>query len=102
MRGKLGVLVGIVLVGIGLVSACGRQSPSGGALSVSELLQDPVYDTVVTIYSKYEHDPEHPAQALRVLLDECAADPACAAAFPELDQRLYTLVGRLNADPVVY
>jgi pimeloyl-ACP methyl ester carboxylesterase len=52
--------------------------------------------------SKYEHDPEHPAQSLRVLFDDCAAAPACAAAYPELESQLYELVGRLNADPVVY
>ena len=52
--------------------------------------------------TKYEHDPEHPARSLRVLFDDCAADPACAAAYPELEKQLYELIGSLNADPVVY
>jgi pimeloyl-ACP methyl ester carboxylesterase len=52
--------------------------------------------------TKYEHDPEHPAQAMRVLLGDCAADPACAQAYPNLETQLYTLVGRLNAKPVSF
>ena len=35
------------------------------------------------------------------MFDDCAADPACAAAYPDLESQLYTLVSRLNADPVV-
>jgi pimeloyl-ACP methyl ester carboxylesterase len=48
----------------------------------------------------YAHDPEHAARALQVMLDDCAADPACAEAYPNLESQLYTLVSRLNAAPV--
>ncbi len=50
--------------------------------------------------TRYAHDPEHSARALQVMLDDCAADPACAAAYPDLETQLFTLVSRLNADPV--
>jgi pimeloyl-ACP methyl ester carboxylesterase len=52
--------------------------------------------------TKYEHDPEHAARALRVLFDDCAADPACSEAYPDLETKLYSLVGRLNAEPVSF
>jgi pimeloyl-ACP methyl ester carboxylesterase len=52
--------------------------------------------------TKYEHDPEHPARALHVLLDDCAADPACSAAYPNLENQLYTLLARLNAEPASF
>jgi hypothetical protein len=52
MKNGLVALVGIILIGMGLVSACGQEPPPEGALSVSELLQDPLYDTKVTIYGQ--------------------------------------------------
>jgi len=48
----------------------------------------------------YAHDPEHAARALHVMFDDCLANPACAQAYPDLESQLYTLVRRLNADPV--
>lgn len=52
--------------------------------------------------TRYEHDPEHAMRALQVMLDDCAADPACAAAYPNLETQLYTAVRNLNADPVSF
>jgi hypothetical protein len=52
MKSKIITLLGIILVGMELVSACGQAPPPEGALSVSELLDDPVYDTQVTIYGQ--------------------------------------------------
>jgi len=52
--------------------------------------------------TRYQHDPEHPMRSLKVLFDDCAADPACAAAYPELESKLYALVKRLNAEPVTF
>lgn len=46
------ILVGILLVGMGLMSGCAKGPQPLGALSVSEMLQDPVYDTKVTIYGQ--------------------------------------------------
>jgi len=52
--------------------------------------------------TRYEHDPEHAVRALEVMFGDCAADPECAAAFPDLEARFYTLFSRLNADPISF
>lgn len=39
-------------------------------------------------------------RSLDTLFAGCAADPACEAAFPNLEQTFFELVGRFNADPV--
>lgn len=52
--------------------------------------------------TRYEHDPEHALRALQVMLADCAADPACAAAYPDLETDLYTAVHHLNAAPVSF
>jgi pimeloyl-ACP methyl ester carboxylesterase len=39
-------------------------------------------------------------RAFAVLFNSCAADAACAAAFPNLQQTFYRVVQRLNAQPV--
>jgi hypothetical protein len=52
MKSKVFVLMGVMLIGMGLVSACGQEPPPEGALSVSELLDDPMYDTEVAIYGR--------------------------------------------------
>src|SRR5919199_4363118 len=39
-------------------------------------------------------------RAFAVLFNSCAADAACAAAFPDLEQTFYRVVQRLNATPV--
>lgn len=40
------------------------------------------------------------ASAFGRLLAACAADPACASAYPDLEADLYTLVDRLNGEPL--
>lgn len=53
MKSRLGILVGMLLIGIGLMTGCVKEPPKpGGALSVSELLQSPVYETQVEIYGE--------------------------------------------------
>ena len=52
MESKLFVLVGIVLVGTGLVSACAKATQPEGTLSVAELLEEPYYDVQLIIYGK--------------------------------------------------
>ena len=52
MKSRLLVLMGIVLIEIGFMGACVQEPSPEGALSVSELLQDPLYDTEVTIYGQ--------------------------------------------------
>ena len=41
-------------------------------------------------------------RAFRELFDGCAADAACASAFPNLETTFYDLVGALNTTPVNY
>jgi pimeloyl-ACP methyl ester carboxylesterase len=52
--------------------------------------------------TRYEHDPEHAVRALSVLFRDCAADPACVGAYPDLENRFYKLFSRLNANPVSF
>jgi pimeloyl-ACP methyl ester carboxylesterase len=52
--------------------------------------------------TRYQHDSEHSARAIQVMLDDCATDPACAAAYPDLEDQLYGLVADLNANPVYF
>ncbi|MCB8922776.1 MAG: alpha/beta fold hydrolase [Ardenticatenaceae bacterium] len=52
--------------------------------------------------TRYEHAPEHEMRALRQMLDDCAADPACAAAYPDLAAQLSTAVHNLNAAPASF
>ncbi len=44
--------------------------------------------------------PANVARALDALFAACAADTACAAAYPDLEARFYELGARLNAEPV--
>jgi pimeloyl-ACP methyl ester carboxylesterase len=50
--------------------------------------------------TRYEHDPEHAVRALKVMFTDCAADPECAMAYPDLENRFYELFSKLNADPI--
>jgi len=53
MKSKRIILMWILIIGIGLLGGCmkGPQEPEG-ALSVSELLEDPTYDVEVSIYGQ--------------------------------------------------
>jgi len=53
MKSKHIILMGVLLIGVGLMSGCTKepQKPEG-ALSVSELLQNPTYDTEMKIYGQ--------------------------------------------------
>jgi pimeloyl-ACP methyl ester carboxylesterase len=55
---------------------------------------NPITDT------RYLHDSEHVARVLQIMFDDCAADPACAKAYPNLENRFWELVQKLNDDPV--
>jgi pimeloyl-ACP methyl ester carboxylesterase len=50
--------------------------------------------------TRYAHDPEHAVRPLELLFADCVRDPACAAAYPNLEDQFYTLFSRLNAEPV--
>jgi pimeloyl-ACP methyl ester carboxylesterase len=50
--------------------------------------------------NRYLHDPEHSARALQVMFTDCAADPACSNAYPDLEREIYDLVSKLNDQPL--
>jgi pimeloyl-ACP methyl ester carboxylesterase len=52
--------------------------------------------------NRYLHDPEHTARALHVMFDDCDADPDCSQAYPDLENKFYNLVRKLNAEPVEF
>ncbi|MBV9172595.1 MAG: alpha/beta fold hydrolase [Chloroflexi bacterium] len=41
------------------------------------------------------------SRALKLVFDKCAADPACAAAYPDLQSTFDDLIARANADPSI-
>ena len=47
----------------------------------------------------YEETPGNAVRAMEALFDTCAADPACAARYPDLGPRFRSLVGELDAAP---
>ena len=47
----------------------------------------------------YDEQAVHAGRAFRVLFDNCSADPACNAAFPDLENRVYAQVDALNENP---
>ncbi|MCB9147673.1 MAG: alpha/beta fold hydrolase [Caldilineaceae bacterium] len=69
-----------------------RDFPQG----VRSVVLDSVYPPDVDAYTV---EPQTQADAILALLDECAADAACSAAYPNLETDLYTLIDDLNAEP---
>lgn|GEM_PF-117481 len=65
------------------------------------IVRSSVVDSVVPIETKiYNDDPAALESALRALFDTCASEPACKAAYPELETVFWQLVDQLNANPV--
>lgn len=64
---------------------------------VRSVILDSVYPPQVDLYSSQAANAE---RALNVLLGNCAADPACSAAYPDLRQSFLDAVDVLDADPV--
>jgi len=50
--------------------------------------------------TRYQHDPGHSYRALQVMFEDCAADPDCAEAYPDLEERFFGLVVELNLNPI--
>jgi pimeloyl-ACP methyl ester carboxylesterase len=50
--------------------------------------------------SFFVHVPVTTVDAVLHLLETCAADQACNGAYPDLQQTLYDVIARLNAEPV--
>lgn len=65
--------------------------------SVRSVILDSAYPPEVE--ALYE-EAENAVAAIEVLLAACAADAACAAAYPDLAERFAQAIARLDADPV--
>ena len=48
----------------------------------------------------FAHQSDSPLRAIEELFAACAADDECGAAFPDLEERFYSLIRRLNDDPL--
>jgi len=59
-----------------------------------------LHDTNPITDTRYQHDTEHVARVLQIMFDDCAADPACAKAYPDLENQFWELVQKLNDEPV--
>ena len=71
-----------------------RDFPQG----VRSVIIDGVYPPVV---NAYEELPMNGYRSFQQLFADCLADSACNTAFPNLETRLYTLIDRLNATPII-
>ena len=63
---------------------------------VRSVILDSTYPQSV---NAYEVGPTNTEQVFRTLFNSCAADAACNAAYPDLENRFYEVVNRLNAEP---
>lgn len=50
----------------------------------------------------YNEQPQWGDRAFQILFERCAADDACAEAFPDLDQVFYDTVDALNDEPALF
>lgn len=65
--------------------------------AVRSAVLDSTYPLEVNLYTTLAPNAE---RAFNVLFDDCAADPACNATYPNLRTIFYNLVAQLNASPV--
>jgi pimeloyl-ACP methyl ester carboxylesterase len=63
---------------------------------VRSAVLDSTYPLEVNLYTALAPNAE---RAFNVLFDDCAADPTCNAAYPNLREVFYNLVDQLNASP---
>jgi pimeloyl-ACP methyl ester carboxylesterase len=59
-----------------------------------------LHDTNPITDTRYMHDTAHASRVLQIMFDDCASDPACAEAYPNLENRFWDLVRNLNDNPV--
>lgn len=71
-----------------------RDFPDG----IRSVIIDAVYPPVV---NAYEELPMNGYRSFQQLFADCLADSACNTAFPNLETRLYALIDRLNATPII-
>jgi len=72
-----------------------RDYPEG----IRSVILDSTYPLQVSLYVRA---PANLDRALNVLFADCAADPACSEAYPELETVFYELVDQLNDSPVTF
>lgn len=66
-----------------------------------DIVRSSVVDSVVPIETKiYNEDPAALESSLKAVFDTCASEPACQAAYPQLETVFWQLVDQLNASPV--
>jgi pimeloyl-ACP methyl ester carboxylesterase len=65
--------------------------------AVRSVVLDSVYPLEVNLYTALAPNAE---RAFNVLFDDCAADPTCNVAYPNLRAVFYSLVDQLNASPI--
>jgi pimeloyl-ACP methyl ester carboxylesterase len=66
---------------------------------IGSVILDSVYPPNI---DAYERQPTDNLRAMRLLFAGCAADPACNAAYPDLETVFYSTVTRLNDQPATY
>jgi pimeloyl-ACP methyl ester carboxylesterase len=76
-----------------LVQVLMDRHPEGIRAAIMQSVS-PVYDT------RHHHDPEHSYLVLQVMFEDCAADPDCASAYPDLESQFFNLVADLNDSPI--
>jgi pimeloyl-ACP methyl ester carboxylesterase len=69
-----------------------RDHPEG----IRSVVLDSAYPLQADLYQDVIYSAD---RAFRKLFDGCTADAACAAAYPDLEARFYTLVDKLNETP---
>ncbi len=66
-----------------------------------EIVQSVILDSVVPIEANFFNEyPDAIQSALKTLFDNCAADPGCNAAYPNLETVFWDLLSQLDAKPV--
>ena len=66
-----------------------------------EGIRSVILDSTVPLQSNlYEQGPANAQRAFDTFFAGCEADADCAAAFPDLESRFYTLVDEFNASPI--
>ncbi len=83
-----------VSYGTRLATTVMRDHPEG----VRSVILDSTYTPDVSLLTEAAENFD---RALGVLFEGCAADADCAAVYPDLEERLFSLMDQLDADPVV-
>lgn len=67
-----------------------------------EALRSVIIDSINPPQTSYNDVPQNYERALNVLFSDCAANAACKAAFPDLEQVFYETIDQLNQTPATF